>query len=429
MCTGNLVMESHEILGGKARVYKRENSPAYQCSAYLEGRNHRATTGYEDFNKAKAFAEEWYVELRGKSKAGVLQKAREKTFRDVAERFLKEYAVITEGQRSLKWVEGNAIRLRVHLLPFFGDLPITDVTASKVQDYRVHRMTVTGQNPAESKSNRPAKSKPPARKTIHNEIVTLRQVLKTAIRHGWLDRLPEVSPPYKTQGKVVHRPWFSPAEYKSLYEHTREYTKTCRDQDRWAAEQVHDFILFMANTGIRPDEAFNLQHRDIQIIHDEGTGERILLIEVRGKRGVGYCKSTANAVRPYERLRDRPKPVEQKAGETPKVIRPAPMDLVFPDSHIKMFNGILRRSGLKLDRDGNARTSYSLRHTYICMRLMEGADIYQVAKNCRTSVEMIEKHYAKHIQTTLDASAINVRKNRPFPNAMPADDQKAANQQ
>jgi len=44
---------------------------------------------------------------------------------------------------------------------------------------------------------------------------------------------------------------------------------------------------------------------------------------------------------------------------------------------------------------------------------MEGADIYQIAKNCRTSVEMIEKHYAAHIKTTLDASAINVRRVRP----------------
>jgi hypothetical protein len=39
---------------------------------------------------------------------------------------------------------------------------------------------------------------------------------------------------------------------------------------------------------------------------------------------------------------------------------------------------------------------------------MEGADIYQIAKNCRTSVEMIEKHYAAHIKNTLDAAAINV---------------------
>ena len=39
---------------------------------------------------------------------------------------------------------------------------------------------------------------------------------------------------------------------------------------------------------------------------------------------------------------------------------------------------------------------------------MEGADNYQMAKNCRTSVEMIEKYYAAHIKTSLDAAAINV---------------------
>ena len=47
------------------------------------------------------------------------------------------------------------------------------------------------------------------------------------------------------------------------------------------------------------------------------------------------------------------------------------------------------------------------------MRLMEGADIYQIAKNCRTSVEMIEKYYASHIKNMIDASAINVRRETP----------------
>jgi hypothetical protein len=44
------------------------------------------------------------------------------------------------------------------------------------------------------------------------------------------------------------------------------------------------------------------------------------------------------------------------------------------------------------------------------MRLEQGADIYQIAKNCRTSVEMIEKHYASHIQTSISAAAVNVLK-------------------
>ena len=338
-----------------------------------------------------------------------------KTFKQAAEQFHKEYGVITEGQRSPRWVEGHNIRLRVHLLPFFGELGVSQVTAGKVQAYRVHRMTSRLEPNPESRSNRPLIDKPPARSTIHDEIVTLRQVLKTAIRHGWLEHLPDLSPPYRTQGKIVHRPWFSPAEYKQLYEATRAYAKEpFHDHYKWNAEQVHDYVLFMANTGLRPDEAKNLQHRDVAIVEDEATSERILEIEVRGKRGIGFCKSMPSAVRPYERLLARAKPVQaetrrqrqrrrltdEPAPPTPEPQYPAPTDHVFPGNHIKLFNGVLKRSSLKRDRDGNPRTAYSLRHTYICMRLMEGADIYQIAKNCRTSVEMIEKFYAAHIKNS-----------------------------
>ncbi len=194
-----------------------------------------------------------------------------------------------------------------------------------------------------------------------------------------------------------------------------KYARNVLPAYRWNAEQVHDYVLFMANTGLRPDEAKNLQHRDVEIVEDEYSGDKILVIEVRGKRGVGYCKSTSGAVRPYERLLNRPKQVpKNEEGEPEKQSAlPEPTDFVFPGNHIKLFNNLLNREKLKYDRDGNARTSYSLRHTYICMRLMEGADIYQIAKNCRTSVEMIEKHYAAHIKTTLDASAINVKKPKP----------------
>ena len=73
----------------------------------------------------------------------------------------------------------------------------------------------------------------------------------------------------------------------------------------------------------------------------------------------------------------------------------------------------------KRSRESGLRTAYSLRHTYICLRLMEGADIYQIAKNCRTSVEMIEKYYAAHIKTSLDAAAINVMRSKKFKKRKP----------
>ena len=127
------------------------------------------------------------------------------------------------------------------------------------------------------------------------------------------------------------------------------------------------------------------------------------------------------AVRVYERLKARPKPGNRDGDSAANVQQlPLPTGLLFPGNHIKLFNGILRRANLKVDREGNRRTAYSLRHTYICMRLMEGADVYQIAKNCRTSVEMIQKFYAKHIMSAIDTAAINVVRPKPKYGKRPA---------
>jgi integrase len=417
-------MPTIDLLGGKVQIYQRGNSRFWQARASVGGQQRQFSTKQEGQELAGKAAEEWYLTLQGRLRAGVLDDIGP-TFKKAADQFIKEYGVITEGERSEKWTESHAIRLRVHLIPFFGDLPLNKVTPGKVQEYRVHRMTSYNVPNPLSKSKHGPKAKPPARSTLHDEVVTLRMVLKTAIRHGWLEHLPDLTPPYRSQGKVVHRPWFSPDEYRKLYEAAREYAKQpFNPHFKWNAEQVYDFVLFMANTGLRPGEAFNLQHRDVTIVRDDATEEQILEIEVRGKRGVGHCKSMPGAVRVYKRLLARAKPVHGESrrerqqrrkigGEAPPspvTEYPQPTDHLFPGNHIKLFNNLLERTNLKFDRDGKPRTAYSLRHTYICMRLMEGADIYQIAKNCRTSVEMIEKHYAIHLKNTLDAAAINVRK-------------------
>jgi len=401
--------EQFDILGGKVHVYKRPNSSLWQCSTYLGGKNRRVSTKEESIAKAKEIAEDWYLQLRGKLKSGEIKT--EKTFREASEQYLREYDIITQGQRNAHYVKCQHWRSKIHLVPFFGQMGLSEITAGKVQEYRIHR-----HQEAMAKYN-----KPPAHNTMHQEIVTLRQTLKTALRHGWLDRLPDLSEPYRSSPKISHRAWFSPEEYKKLYEATRKRAhEPKQERFRWESEQLHDYVLFAVNTGLRPDEAWRLQFRDVAVVEDEATGKTILEIEVRGKRGVGYCKSMPGAVRPFERLKSRPRPsrIDQpgRAGrpllaapETPEKTRmPQPTDLLFPKWQREIFNAILDEENLKSDRDGQPRTAYSLRHTYICLRLMEGADIYQIAKNCRTSVEMIEKYYASHIKTRLDAAAINV---------------------
>jgi integrase len=392
--------ERHTLLDGRVHVYRRENSRFWQCAIYLRGRNHRASTHQDRLDTALTVAREWALDRiaedrLGSRSLGLSQavamapqlshsSATAQTFKEAAEAFMAEYRVLTAGERNARYVENKERHLKLYLLPFFGKRPVSEVTAGLIQQYRVARLGNAG-------------GKRPARSTLHQETVTLRQVLKSANRHGWIAAIPDMSAPYKTSGKIAHRAWFSPEEYERLRAATEERARSPK-RDRWRAEcqLFHDFVEFMANTGLRPDEAQRLEFRDVKVVMDGRTRQRILEIDVRGKRGVGFCKSTPDAVAAYERLLKR-------RGD------PDPTDLVFGKIQRQLMNAVLDELGLKTDRDGNPRTAYSLRHTYICLRLLEGADIYQVAKNCRTSVEMIEKFYASHIKTRLDAAALNGR--------------------
>jgi integrase len=430
-------------MDGKLRIYRRERSPCWQCSTYLEGRNYRQSTGHRSSELAIIFAREWFLDRLAEKRLGLLKlkseatiapvavkrgrppapapvpaapvpsprrlaatppvemaAAGEKTFRDAAKGFLKEFAALTEGERNEEYSASKERIIRLRLMPFFGDLPLSQITAGKIRDYRVHLMTPPELTRTASRNAARFPQKPfkrPSRSTVHHDIVCLRQVLKTAARNEWIGALPDMSAPYNRSGKIAHRAWFSPEELARFLAATEARARDpLKEQWRDVTEHFRDYVLFMVSTGLRPDEAGRLQFRDLSIVTDADTSERILEIEVRGKRGVGYCKSMPEAVEPFERVKAR------KKG--------APTDLVFGKVQRELMNTILGELGLKSDRDGNQRTAYSLRHTYICLRLLDHADIYQLAKNCRTSVEMIERFYAAHLKNVLDASAFNGRK-------------------
>lgn len=425
-------MLSHQLFGGDVQVFRRGKT--WHARARVDGVQYRESMQVTELSRALNRAEDWYLGLKGKLRAGVpLKPAKrtEPTFNDMADLFEAEYEVITQGERSPEWVKGHKDRLRIHLRPFFGEMGISEVDSAAGHKYRAYRATQLSRPPQMIKNadgTRTPSDRPdrrikvgPSRKTIHNEMVTVNLVLKTALRHRKLDRLPDLSNPYTNSKKVKLRPRFTREEYKTLYRAIRDKKKAVAERYKWNWDQLYDYVVFMVNTGLRPDEGDLLEHRDVKIIREGG--EEILLIEVRGKRGVGWCKSMPGAVKVYKRLRERGKPgvrgrarerhYAKKRGEPLPPVEltyPQPKDRLFPTEMSGLLDKILVEIDLKLDRDGQARVAYSLRHTYICMRLENGADIYQVAKNCRTSVEMIQKNYAIHLQHTIDAGAVNRRK-------------------
>ena len=394
-------------MDGRVQVYQRVGSSTWQCAARVDGQRFRHTTGEENLERALAFAEDWYLDLRGKLRAGVAlgtpdkPKAPEWTFADAAADYTRQIRVLAASTRSPLYVADLEERLKASILPFFGKLVPSAINRSTVQSYVVKR--------TEDMLERRGRS--PARSTILSDMVVIRQVLKHEEGAGRLPYVPNLSLPYLPLKKKGRRAWFSPAEYEQLYKATRQRIADC-PRPGWKSkyEDLHDFVLLIANSGLRPDEALNIEVRDVEIEDDEATGETILVIDVRGKTGTGFCKTMPGAVVPYQRLRARR--LAELSGNTSgdEAERLLSTTKLFNGFNRYAFNKILEEENLRFDRDGKRRTAYSLRHTYISMRLMDGANIHQIANNCRTSVQMIEEHYASHIKDRLDAAAINVQR-------------------
>ena len=179
-------------------------------------------------------------------------------------------------------------------------------------------------------------------------------------------------------------------------------------------------FLFAVNTGLRPDEAWRLQFRDVPIVYDEDLKKTILEIEVRGKRGIGYCKSTPGAVSLSKRLRSRLRPARIYGANAPtgtsetSVVpsgqwrTPEPTDLIFPKWQRELFKTILDEEKLRLDRE--APTAHGVQPTaYIHLPALDGRcrhlpNRQELPHQCRDD----RKVYASHIKTSLDAVAINV---------------------
>src|ERR1700677_683933 len=94
---------THDLIGGKLHVYRRERSSVWQCSTFLAGRNHRATTKESDLDHAKKRAEDWYLSLQLKHRSGELRGG--KKFTDAADKFLPEYEALTAGERNPRYVK------------------------------------------------------------------------------------------------------------------------------------------------------------------------------------------------------------------------------------------------------------------------------------------------------------------------------------
>ena len=227
----------------------------------------------------------------------------------------------------------------------------------------------------------------PGNNTLHSEAGEIRRLLRWCKDMNYLEDVPNFSAPSR---KDNVRPAFSREDWNKLIRHSRYWiSRTNHPSVLRDRTMLWNYILILANTGIRVGEARSLRWSDIRTQQND-TPEPNVIFYVSGKTGGREVVSRNAEVLDYlQRIKSL-------------YDEPHPDGLIFahPDgkpirSFKKSFSALLDHAGVTFDNEGFRRTIYSLRHTYATFRLTEGVTVYTLARNMGTSVAMIERFYGQ----------------------------------
>ena len=326
-----------------------------------------------DLYEARRVAEDLFYELEGRARRG--ESVNAPSFTRVAKEWGAEYPILMKD-RTDTYIAGNIRKVENHLDPFFGKLKITEINDRKVEEYYIHR-----QSQGKQLSN----------VTLRHEATVLTTIFQFAKRKGYIASVPEIPRP---KNKVSPRPDIPQREYQTLYEYLREYVKGAQDKRRYRERlYLQNWILILANTGLRVGELRNVRWGDISSVKGEDGDDRLAFF-VSGKTGERHAIAMKNTSTYLNRLWEHR--TEELGKEPPLdefVI--CSRDGASVGSFKKGFQRVLEECGILFDNQGRKRVPYSLRHTYATMRIAQGVNAYQLASNMGTSIDMLEQYYGK----------------------------------
>ena len=169
----------------------------------------------------------------------------------------------------------------------------------------------------------------------------------------------------------------------------------------------------MIHTFLRPSEWKMLQHKHIRILEDDGIEQLVISVpnsKTRGSKGTIDSTTTEIAADLY------------KKGILPR--HDGRNDYLF-FNHLKdrshaanrvsnIFKMVVKHAGLETDSYGSKHTTYSLRHSALCFQILKtgGNDLFGLAKNARTSVQMLESFYLTHLSPQMPEFTKQLRTKR-----------------
>jgi integrase len=395
----------------KLAIFKIAASKFWQVRCWHNGKTFRKSTKSQAKRSALIFARIFYEQLMAtniKNDVSLIYNKplnetapnKQSTFGALAAKmFANEQAREKRGEYSYESVKVLRNRLDAHLLPRWGTCDINAIDYAELLKFT--------QELSETLSTI----------TISQYLVIVKKVFALASGLNLLKKMPPIP---KIKVKTNSRGSFTPNEYWKIVRSARkmigkthpEYGQLrnkfrLRNNDHLMPIDLQWAIRFMLNSFIRPSDLKTLKHKHIEIASkNNNTYLRLTLPETKSHSSP--IATLFPAVTVYKSI----------------VKHYTPLNLANPDDYIFMpqyrdrhyahvilstfFNWVLSETGLKKGAHGQDRSLYSLRHSAITFRLLygDGIDLLTLARNARTSVQMIEQFYASQLSGEMNITML-----------------------
>jgi hypothetical protein len=295
-------------------------------------------------------------------------------------------------------------RLNSRLIPYFGEVEIGKIGYEQVADF-VSYLHDHGIKPV----------------TIKQYLGLLKRILTVALEDELIYKIPLFP---KIKAKSIPRGSFACREYREILRASKQLSQPHQNIPKnhrvtaGGAYIVRDgvpiemtwLIQFMVSSFVRPVDIKLIKHKHIECISGPNTYLRLNLPKTKGHTGQIVTLRAARYV--YERLKSH-QASRGYGGPEDYLFLPEAKDRFGAIQLITThFRKILKKAGLSIGQEGQTRTLYSLRHTAITFRLLygKGIDLLTLARNSRTSVEMIERFYSSNLTAEMNIEMLQSKR-------------------
>ena len=246
--------------------------------------------------------------------------------------------------------------------------------------------------------------------TQRNHLSALNGILKFAAEQGIIPSAPLMP---RLRLKDNPRPCFTELEFSELcltagvLKRREGYVGNDQAAAEW--QELEDFLIFMVATFLRAGEWKELRQQHCRIVY--GDHPYLEVAVPNGKTHKRRVVSMPEAITVWQRI------IERDGDDAERFLfksRYSNRDTAQERMRDK-FEELLKETRLQLDEFGSKRTVYSLRHTSLMFRLINGqnVDLLMLARNAGTSVDQLERFYLSHADPAMKVANLHSMKSQP----------------